>query len=139
MEHANDYRPSPENHNVLLITNEFGLDTAFVWLPEMTEEEVVEKGYSLPTEDELSKLPKVVVPVVTARQLRHQLIEMDLMPMITAFLDSIPESKEKSIVINHWEYSQDFDRNHPVMLQLIELLQISDENADELFIRASKL
>lgn len=76
---------------------------------------------------------------ITIRQVREVLIDEGLLDNVQTFINNIPDELLKKKLINYWEYSQDFDRNHPMMLQLIELLQISDEDADELFIGASKL
>ena len=50
---------------------------------------------------------------------------------------SIP--KQKMIVRNWWEYSLDFDYNHPLLKQFATMMNISENALKNIFIEASRL
>ena len=136
MQSPQDYRPSNDKHNVeLIIANPMlNEDWAIGKFP-MIDEDMV-----LATEDDISKVPvKNEVNVVTARQLRQQLIIAGLMSLVKDAIAGIEDATEKAIIENYWEYSQEYQLNHPVIKQFTVALGISENEAKAIFEAASKL
>ncbi len=101
---------------------------------------MIDEDMVLATEDNISKVPvKTEVNVVTARQLRQQLIGAGLMSLVKDAIVGIEDETEKAIIENYWEYSQEYELNHPVMQQFATVLGISEEETKAIFEAASKL
>lgn len=136
MQSPQDYRPSSEKHSVVVILGDSmtGEDWVVGIFP-MIDEDMV-----LATEDNISKVSvKTEVNVVTARQLRQQLIGAGLMSLVKDAIAGIEDETEKAIIENYWEYSQEYELNHPVMQQFATVLGISEEETKAIFEAASKL
>jgi hypothetical protein len=58
---------------------------------------------------------------------------------IESQIDSIVDETERLIARNYWEYSEVFERNHPILLQLVAALGLTSEQLDQMFIAGSKL
>lgn len=83
---------------------------------------------------------QVAVPnTITLRQVREQTIRMGMFTNIEAYIDSIEDETEKAIARNYWEYSEVFDRQHPLLLSLAGGLGMTKEQLDSMFIEAAKL
>lgn len=84
--------------------------------------------------------PKIYVPqTITLRQAREIIIRNGLFNSVEAYINNIEDETERLIARNYWEYSEVFERNHPVLLTLVSALDITDEQLDEMFKEASKL
>ena len=92
-----------------------------LWEPEALPEEVV----TVPSE-------------VTQRQAKEELIDIDLIDTVEAFLDAIPDPKQKRIGLNWYNNSQTFMRNNPFLNYVWTALGKTQEELDNLFINASK-
>lgn len=82
---------------------------------------------------------EIIVPSeVTQRQAKEELIDIDLIDTIEAFLDAIPDPKQKRIGLNWYNNSQTFMRNNQFLNYVWTYLGKSQEELDTLFINASK-
>jgi hypothetical protein len=88
-----------------------------------------------------SKLEKeLLVPKnISPRQAREIIIRIGLFNTVETYINNIEDETERLIARNYWEYSEVFERNHPVLLTLVSALGITDEQLDNMFIEASKL
>lgn len=76
----------------------------------------------------------VVIPQsITMRQARLQLLEVELLDEVEAFV-----SQDRKWQIE-WEYANEVFRDSPLTTALKDLLQLTDEQIDTMFIEASKL
>lgn len=85
-------------------------------------------------------VPQPGVPKsITARQFRSALVLRNIsMDQILSIINSLP-SPQKELANIALEYSNEFERNNPILNQVADLLSISQEELDEFFIFASTL
>lgn len=84
--------------------------------------------------------PKVVPQVITRRQAKQQLLLAGLLDDVAAGIEAIQDATERRMAQIYWEDSQEFERNHPMLVGLgMSILGLTDEQLDDLFIAASKL
>lgn len=82
--------------------------------------------------DEL--IPKPVVPTqVSMRQARIALLRAGLLDTVTAYLS---QDQEAAIT---WEFATEVRRNDPLIEQVKQMANMTDEQIDNLFIEASQL
>lgn len=93
------------------------------------------------TDEELAEANKLNVPFsVTKRQLKQSLVLAGInLVNIDYAISKIPNDLERELMSIFWNDSNDFERNHPKLIEFAKQLQISDQQADELFILASTL
>ena len=81
-------------------------------------------------------LNKPAVPsVVTMRQARLALLQAGVLPLVESAIASM-ESPAAQI---EWDYSQEVNREQPLVKQLAEALNLTSDQLDNLFLEASKL
>ena len=81
-------------------------------------------------------LNKPAVPtVVTMRQARLALLQAGLLSLVESAIASM-ESPAAQI---EWDYSQEVNREQPLVKQLAEALNLTSDQLDNLFLEASKL
>lgn len=80
-------------------------------------------------------LPPVIPSVVTMRQARLALLQAGLLPLVETAIASM-ESPAAQI---EWDYSQEVNREQPLVKQLAEALNLTSDQLDNLFLEASKL
>ena len=74
--------------------------------------------------------PTPPMPLITARQLRLQLISMGLsLSSIDVFIDNMPEQQRQQARVE-WEYATSYDRSHPLVEVLAGALSLNDEEVD---------
>lgn len=86
-------------------------------------------------------LPEEVVTVpieVSQRQAKEELIDIDLIDTIEAFLNAIPDPKQKRKGLNWYNNSQVFMRNNEFLNYVWTYLGKTQEELDTMFINASK-
>lgn len=89
-------------------------------------------------------LPVLVSPeplrvmAVTMRQARLALLGAGKLGQIDAAIDGLPSPQKEAARIE-WEYSQEVQRNKPLVLALAPALGLDDAALDALFLAASKL
>lgn len=75
---------------------------------------------------------------VTMAQARVALIEKGLIDQVQATLDGIKDDKERAKAKAWWEYATTVERSHPTVKALIQVLELSEADVDELFLLASQ-
>ena len=81
-------------------------------------------------------VPLVSIPsVVTMRQARLALLQAGLLSLVESAIASM-ESPAAQI---EWDYSQEVNREQPLVKQLAEALNLTSDQLDNLFLEASKL
>ena len=96
---------------------------------------------STPSEDaqRLKDLEYVAVPArVTRRQALQALFLEGHLENIEPLIDDLP-SPQKELARIEWQAAMDFERSWPLVNQLGALLNLSDSDIDQLFIKASQL
>ena len=83
------------------------------------------------------EISKVIT--ISPRQAREIIIRNGLFNTIETYINNIEDETERLIARNYWEYSEVFERNHPILIQLKSALGITDEQLDNMFKEASKL
>ncbi len=71
---------------------------------------------------------------ISNADLRRGLIELGVNPaLVTAYLNSLPESTYKWMAITDWEYSNYVERSHPMLDQLAPNFGLTPESIDAIF------
>ena len=93
------------------------------------------------TEIDLEIQSKELVPqTVTRRQLKQALVLAGIpMSSIDYAISQIADETEKALITIYWNDSTEFERYHPKLVEFAQALQISEEQADQLFILANTL
>jgi len=92
------------------------------------------------TPEEIAEANKLIVPsIITARQLRLQLVLNGFnLNTIDFIIDSLLEPN-KSIAKVSWEYATTFEREHQMLELIAQQLGITETELDTIFINAEKL
>ena len=73
-------------------------------------------------------------------QLRSQLILQGFdLNLIEQTFNRISDATQRELIITAWEYATNFYRNNPMIVTMGNLLGLTSEQVDEIFIKASKL
>ena len=84
--------------------------------------------------------PKKVPLTITKRQAKQQLLLAGLLDDVELGITNITNETEKRLAQIYWEDSQEFERNHPMLISLgNSILGLTEQQLDDLFIEASKL
>ena len=137
MNSSQDYRPSIEKHEVRLIKVIDGEEWAYGKfnqvdedMMDLTEEEVVEIR---------ALIGDIQIPNISLRQCKELLIETDRYQDVLDVIAGIEDPKQKMLVTNYWENSQEFERDHKFLGLITTALGMTKDEVDEFFITASKL
>ena len=104
--------------------------TIYNYNSEANHDMLISDGYELSNE-----VQKVVPQQITMRQTKLALLAKGMLITIENIIDNMDD---KSVEIE-WEYSAVTERNSPFVAQMCGILEISEEEADDLFIYASTL
>lgn len=93
--------------------------------------------------EEFVESPELYIPLevpksVTIRQARLALLKSGLLDQVNAALNSLQGAEGEAARIE-WEYSQEVWRNRPFVILLGEVLGLTSEQIDDLFIEAATL
>ncbi len=69
------------------------------------------------------------MPNLTARQIRLGLLHLGKLTAVGAAISALPDP-DKSEAQIEWDYASEFRRLHPLIVQLIPLLGLTDEQVD---------
>lgn len=72
---------------------------------------------------------RAAMPNLTARQLRLGLLQLGKLAGVPVAIAALPEP-EKSQAQIEWDYASEFRRLHPLIVQLIPILGLTDEQVD---------
>lgn len=88
------------------------------------------------TSEELEAEQKALVPYsITPTQGRILLKQMGILDQVNQMVE---QSEDQALQI-YWEYSLSWDRDNPYISSMANLLGMSEEDLDELFIQASQI
>ena len=91
-----------------------------------------------PEEIEAANKPKVSESI-SQMKLRKQLIISGIsIASIDALIQSLPQP-DRDLIYTMWEYAVVFDRTNPELNAMAQMLQITPEQLDEIFINGNKL
>lgn len=76
------------------------------------------------------------MPHLTARQLRLGLLGLGKLDAVSAAIEELPEPDRSQARIE-WEYASEFRRTHPLILQMIPILGLTDEQVDVVWMQSS--
>lgn len=137
MNSPQDYRPDIEKHEVRLVRVVNGEDWAYGKfsqvdedMVDLTEEEVV---------DISALIGDIQIPNISLRQCKELLIETDRYQDVIDIIAGIEDPKQKMLITNYWENSQEFERDHKFLAMITTALNMTKDEVDEFFITASKL
>lgn len=75
--------------------------------------------------------------LVSMRQFRLALIETKKVTLFNDAIKNISDSKEKAKIQIEWDYNATVDKNAPWFLFLLDQLNLTNEQVDDIFIKAS--
>ena len=135
MKDSNDYRPNNDKHEVLLINSVNGQDIAFGRFTTI-DEDMLDL-----TEEELEKMKEFSRPIpnISLRQCRELLIRTGRFQEVTSIINSIEDETERLVVENYFNNSQEFERNHHMLVLITTALGMSEIEVDDFFLEASEL
>ena len=92
------------------------------------------------TTEEIAEVNKTIVPEsISQMKLRKQLILSGIsISSIDALIQSLPQPN-RDLIYTMWEYAVVFDRNNPELNAMAQMLNISSEQLDEIFINGNLL
>ena len=93
--------------------------------------------YTPPPPPELTPEEKrAAMPNLTARQLRLGLLQLGKLAGVPIAIAALPEP-DKSQAQIEWDYASEFRRLHPLIMQLIPILGLTDEQVDPVWMEYS--
>ena len=81
-----------------------------------------------------ARLPKTATPV----RLRLALLDMGLLDSVQAYFDSLDDTVKNKIAII-WEYSTEIHKGHPMIQNMAQGMEMSEEALDEIFVKANEI
>ncbi len=92
------------------------------------------------TTEEIAEASKPIVPEsISQMKLRKQLILSDIsIASIDALIQSLPQPN-RDLIYTMWEYAVIFDRNNPELNAMAKMLNITQQQLDEIFIKGNLL
>lgn len=106
----------------------------------LNDKDTVGVTYVSATESELVEINKPKVPEsISQMKLRKQLILSGIsITSIDALIQSLPQPS-RDLIYTMWEYAVVFDRANPELNAMAQMLEISSEQLDEIFIKGNQL
>lgn len=100
-----------------------------------TESATAQEQYETARAQEMkARLPKTATPV----RLRLALLEMGLLDSVQTYFDSLDDTVKAKIAII-WEYSTEINKAHPVIQNMAQGMEMSEETVDEIFVKANEI
>jgi hypothetical protein len=116
----------------------WGEDGAISFGEEMTPQQIAGVQAVYAAHDPDLPAPVEVPKAVTMRQARLALLAQGMLGQIDAAIDSLPSPQKEEARIE-WEYSQEVQRDKPLVLNLAPALGLDSAQLDALFIAAATL
>ena len=111
------------------------------------DDEDVEQGWSfdgeafsapaVPPEPSVEE-KRAAMPNLTARQLRLGLLQLGKLSGVPTAIAALPEP-EKSQAEIEWQFASEFRRLHPLIVQLLPILELNDEDVDQAWLEFSQV
>jgi len=117
------------------ITETQKLSNEYILINDIVTKEVVEL-----TAEELQAIEDAKIPEsISQMKLRKQLIISGIsISSIDDLIQSLPQPN-RDLIYTMWEYAAVFDRNNPELNAMAQMLQITSEQLDEIFINGNLL
>jgi hypothetical protein len=92
------------------------------------------------TQEEIEEANKLIVPEsISQMKIRKQLILSGIaISSIDALIQSLPQPN-RDLIYTMWEYAVVFDRNNPELNAMAKMLNITQQQLDEIFIKGNLL
>ncbi len=87
-----------------------------------------------PTPDE----KRAAMPNLTARQLRLGLLSLGKLDAVPAAISALPSPDREQAEIE-WQYASEFRRLHPLIVQLIPILGLTDDQVDAVWLQFAQV
>lgn len=81
---------------------------------------------------------RATMPNLTARQLRLGLLHLGKLSDVSASIAALPEP-EKSQAEIEWQFASEFRRLHPLIVQLLPILGLTDEDVDQAWLEFAQV
>ena len=122
---------------VYRVYNEKGGYTEYTEEPQGVDFEIIDKT---PTPEEIAEANKPIVPEsISQMKLRKQLILSGIsIASIDALIQTLPQPN-RDLIYTMWEYAVVFDRSNSELNEMAEMLGISQEQLDDIFINGNLL
>lgn len=137
MKDNSDYRPTMDNHRVVMIKRIGSVEWAYGRFTQVDEDMLDLTEVEATEINEL--IGEVSIPNITLRQAKELLIETDMYQDVLDIIAGIEDPKQKLLITNYWENSQEFERGHKFLGLVTSALGMTEDKVDEFFITASKL
>ena len=137
MKDNNDYRPTMNNHKVVMIKRVGSVEWAYGRFTQVDEDMLDLTELEVTEINEL--IGDISIPNISLRQCKELLIETDRYQDVIDIIDGIEDPKQKMLVTNYWENSQEFKRGYKFLGLITSALGMTEDEVDEFFITASKL
>ena len=137
MKDNNDYRPTMDNHRVVMIKRVGSFEWAYGKFTQVDEDML--DLTELEADEITSLIGDIPIPNISLRQCKELLIETDRYQDVLDILAGIEDPKQKLLITNYWENSQEFKRGHKFLGLITSALGMTEDEVDEFFITASKL
>ncbi len=82
--------------------------------------------------------PPVIYPDLTARQLRLGLNSLGKLAVVEAAINQLPDPAKSEAKIE-WEFASTFRRDHPLIIQISPILNLSNEQIDAVWLEYSQV
>lgn len=103
------------------LNGDYGQIAEYVAPPELTPEE-----------------KRAAMPNLTARQLRLGLLSLGKLNGVPTAISALPSPDKEQAEIE-WQYASEFRRLHPLIVQLIPILSLTDEQVDTVWLEYSQV
>ena len=137
MKDNKDYRPTMNNHRVVMIKKVGSVEWAYGRFTQVDEDML--DLTELEVTEIASLTSDISIPSISLRQAKELLIETDRYQDVLDIIAGIEDPKQKMLITNYWENSQEFDRGHKFLGLITSALGMTEDEVDEFFITASKL
>ena len=137
MKDNKDYSPAMDNHRVVMVKRIGSVEWAYGRFTQVDEDML--DLTELEVTEIASLTSDISIPSISLRQAKELLIETDRYQDVLDIIAGIEDPKQKMLITNYWENSQEFDRGHKFLGLITSALGMTEDEVDEFFITASKL
>ena len=137
MKDNNDYRLTMNNHRVVMVKSVGSVEWVYGRFTQIDEDMLDLTELEVTEINEL--IGDISIPNISLRQCKELLIETDRYQDVIDVIDGIEDPKQKMLVTNYWENSQEFKRGYKFLGLITSVLGMTEDEVDEFFITASKL
>ena len=137
MKDNNDYRPTMNNHRVVMVKRIGSVEWVYGRFTQIDEDMLDLTELEVTEINEL--IGDISIPNISLRQCKELLIETDRYQDVIDIIDGIEDPKQKMLITNYWENSQEFKIGHKFLGLITSALGMTEDEVDEFFITASKL